>query len=148
MRGRPARSRVAAAAVVLGGLLAFAVSGSPAVADLSSPGPYQVTIAPSATLQAKGAAVSVPLTVRCPAFTTTSLTVRLTQRIGNSAVSGERFTQVQCTGEDQQVVVNVVAQSGSRTFKNGTAFVEAELFGCTFVCGTMASDSRTVSVRS
>ena len=134
--------------MALGGLLALGVAGSPAVAVLSAPGSYQVSIGPAATLEAKGAAVSVPVTVTCPAFTTATLSVSLTQRVGNSAVSGNRYVQVRCTGAPQQEVVHVVAQSGSRTFKNGSAFAEAELFGCAYVCDVMASDGRTVSVHS
>jgi hypothetical protein len=45
------------------------------------------------------------------------------------------------------VTVHVTAQSGSRSFKVGEAFVEASVFSCGYGCGTFATDSRTVAVR-
>jgi hypothetical protein len=141
------RSRAAAAAVAVGAVVALAVPGSAAVAVLSSPEVWQLQIGPEATLQAKGAAVSVPVRFTCPAGRSAFLDLSLTQRIGNQAVSGSRFTSVQCSGTEQQLVVSVIAQTGSRTFKTGTAFVDATLESCGYACGSFATDSRTVSVR-
>ena len=139
--------RFVAAAVLAGAVVAVAVPGSVAVAVLSSPQFWQVQIGPIATLQAKGAAVSVPLTMTCPAGSFASLDVSLTQRVGNKSVTGSRSTSPQCTGQEQALVLNITAQSGSRTFKTGEAFAEASIFGCNYACGTFAEDSRTVMIR-
>lgn len=139
--------RIVGAAVLVGGMAALAVPGSAAVAVLSSPQFWQVQIGPTATLQARGAAVSVPLTLTCPAGSFASLDVTLTQRVGNKSVTGSRSTSPQCTGQEQALVLNITAQSGSRTFKTGQAFAEATIFGCNYACGTFAEDSRTVTIR-
>lgn len=147
MRTIQGRSRAAAGAVAAGILVALAVPGSAAVAVLSSPEVWQLQVGPDAVLQAKGAAVSVPVRFTCPAGRSAFLDLSLTQRISNQAVSGSRFTSVQCTGAEQQLVVSVIAQTGSRTFKTGSAFVDAALNSCGYVCGPFTTDSRTVSVR-
>jgi hypothetical protein len=141
------KHRAVAAAVLVGAVVALAVPGSVAVAVLSSPELWHVAIGPTATLQARGAAVSVPVTVTCPAGSFAALDLSLTQRAGNQVVTGSRSTSPQCTGAEQALVINVTAQTGSRAFKRGEAFVEATLFGCTYACGTFATDSRTVTVR-
>jgi hypothetical protein len=147
MRTNQRRYLAALGAVVTGAVVAVSAPGSAAVAVLSSPEVWSLQIGPEAVLQAKGAAVSVPVRITCPQGRTASLDLTLTQRIGNQAVSGSRFQSVQCTGSEQTVVVNVVAQTGSRTFKTGPAFVDASLSSCGYMCGTFATDSRSVTVR-
>ena len=147
MRTNKRRHLAVLGAVVTGAVVALAAPGSAAVAVLSSPGVWQLQIAPDAVLQAKGAAVSVALRYTCPQGQFASLDLSLTQRSGNQAVSGSRFQSVQCTGSEESLVVNVLAQTGSRTYKTGPAFVEATLSSCGYMCGVFVSDSRTVSVR-
>jgi len=147
MRSVQRRYRAALGAVVVGAVAALAVPGSEAVAVLSSPGVWQLQVAPNAVLQAKGAAVTVALTYTCPQGQFAYLDLSLTQRSGSTAVSGSRSQPVQCTGSEQTLTVNVLAQTGSRTFKAGSAFVDAALSSCGYVCGEFATDSRTVSVR-
>ena len=143
MRSIQGRYRLGAAALLVGATVALAGPGMSAVADESSPSGLQVKVNEPLTLQAKGVAVSVPVTVTCPAFTSASLDVSVAQKGGNGVVSGSRSIQVQCTGSPQAVVVNVT--TSSRLFKSGPAFVEASLFGCTFICGT-ATSSGTFTV--
>jgi hypothetical protein len=147
MSSNQRRYLAALGAVVTGAVVAVAAPGGAAVADLSSPEVFQLQVAPTAVLQAKGAAVSVPVRYTCPAGRFAFLDLSLTQRSGSEAVSGTRTQQVQCTGSEQTLVVNVLAQTGSRTFKTGPAFVEATLNACGYMCGAFVTDSRTVSVR-
>ena len=147
MRTVQRRYRAALGAVAAGAVVALAVPGSAAVAVLSSPGVWQVHVGPEAVLQAKGAAVSVPLRYTCPQGQFAYLDLSLTQRSGNQAVTGSRTQSVQCTGSEENLVVNVLAQTGSRIFKTGPAFVEANLNSCGYMCGVFVSDSRTVYVR-
>jgi len=136
-----------AGAVLLGVLVAAFVPISSAVALLSSPERWEVTVGSPATLEARGAAVTVPVTVTCPpgAFGAT-VTLSVTQRSGNSVVSGSRSRDLSCTGAPQDLRISVVATTGSRVFKKGAAFGDATLFGCGYVCGTMATDGRTVEI--
>ena len=135
-------------AVLLGALVAAVVPASSAVAFLSPPQTWDVTVQQPVTLQARGAAVSVPVQVTCPTGAFASVEVSVTQRSGSSVVSGSRSREVSCSGSPQQLTVNVLAASGSRVFKKGPAFVEAVLFGCGgYTCGVMDSDGRTVEIR-
>ena len=104
-------------AVLLGALVAAVVPASSAVAFLSSPQTWDVAVQQPVTLQARGAAVSVPVQVTCPTGAFASLEVTVTQRSGSSVVSGSRSREVSCTGSPQQLTVNVLATSGSRVFK-------------------------------
>lgn len=145
MHLRSTRS-LAAIAVLAGALTAAFLPWSSAVALLSPPDGIAVTVLSPAALQAKGAAVVVPVSVTCPQGQTGSLQLSLTQRAGNTVVSGSQFTTVACTGAPQQVSVTVVAQPGGRAFKKGQAFAEASLFSCGYVCVNV-TDSRTIQVR-
>lgn len=140
------RSRAAFLAVLLGALMAALVPASSAVAFLSSPQTWDVQVQPPLTLEARGAAVSVPIQVTCPSGAYASLDVSVTQRSGGTVVSGTRSRQVTCTGSPQQLVVSVLTSSGSKVFKKGPVFVEAVLYGCGYTCGVMDSDGRTVEI--
>jgi hypothetical protein len=133
-------------AVLLGALVAAVVPVSSAVAFLSSPQTWDVTVQQPVTLQARGAAVSVPVQVTCPTGAFASLEVSVTQRSGSGVVSGSRTREVNCTGSPELFTVNVLTASGSKVFKKGPAFVEAVLYGCGYACGVMDTDGRTVEI--
>lgn len=128
------------AAIAVGGGLAFAIPALPAVGQVSPPSVLSVEVGDEATLVARGAAVLVPVEIRCPAGSTGFLSVRVTQRAGSRIASGSGgTTDFVCTGATQTVDVLVHAQG--QAFKKGPAVAEASLsvcggFFCEFVTDT------------
>ncbi len=125
-------------AFAVGGAVAFAVPALPAVGQLSPPAVVSVEVGDEATLVARGAAVSVPIEVLCPAGATGFLNVQVTQRAGSRIASGYGGTSdFVCTGATQTVDLQVPAQG--QAFKKGGAVAEASLsvcpdfFSCVFV---------------
>jgi hypothetical protein len=150
MRGR-LRGRLAAAvvAIILGSVLAlFAITG-PAVAFFSGGLFLDVQVESPAHLVARGAAVDVPLEVTCNARPgTADLFVTVTQKAGSSVAQGFGHTSVGCTGSGQQITVRVTA-SGGKTFKQGTAVADADIFGCNAdfsTCGD-ETDSEAIDIK-
>jgi hypothetical protein len=139
---------VASAAAILAGLLVALVSTSgPAVAFFSGGLFLDVQVESPATLVARGAAVDVPLEVTCNATGTVTLYVTVTQRSGSGVASGSGFTEVACSGSGERVVVRVSASPSGRAFKQGTAVVTAEIFGCRqYLCGS-ETDTETVTLQ-
>jgi len=136
-------------AIVAGGVLALFVSGGPAVAFFSGGLFLDVQVESPASLVARGAAVDVPLEVTCNARPDTSFVqVTVTQKAGSGVAQGFGSTSVGCTGSGQQITVRVRA-SGAKTFKQGTAVADAEIFGCTqnfSVCGN-ETDSEVITIQ-
>jgi hypothetical protein len=62
------KSRGAVLTVIGGAVLAAILPVSAAVAFDSSPDTWQVQVSSTASLEARGAAVSVPVTVLCPTY--------------------------------------------------------------------------------
>lgn len=137
---------MAVLAVLCGAAVAVALPGSSAVAFLSPPDVWQVQVQSPGTLLAKGAAVAVPVEVTCPAGRFAYLQVSLTQRSGNEATSATRYLNLTCPDGPTVLRVNVSVSGGSRTFKRGPAFAEAVLDGCGYMCGSMSTDSREISL--
>jgi hypothetical protein len=133
------------AAIGVGGGLAFAVPVLPAVGQVSPPAVVSVEVGDEASLVARGAAVLVPVEIRCPAGSTGFLSVRVTQRAGSRIASGVGSTSdFVCTGATQTVEVLVPAQD--QAFKKGAAIADASLFVCgpTF-CGSV-SDTENIEI--
>ena len=133
------------AAIGIGGGLALAVPALPAVGQISPPAVFSVEVGDEATLVARGAAVLVPVEIRCPAGSTGFLSVRVTQRVGSRIASGSGSTSdFVCTGATQTVEVLVPAQG--QAFKKGPAVAEASLFACgPFFCGP-ANDIENIEI--
>lgn len=133
------------AAIGIGGALAFAVPALPAVGQISPPAVFSVEVGDEATLVARGAAVLVPVEIRCPAGSTGFLSVRVTQRAGSRIASGSGSTSdFVCTGATQTVEVLVPAQG--QAFKKGPAVAEASLFVCgPFFC-EQATDIENIEI--
>jgi hypothetical protein len=140
------RGRLAAAvvAIVLGSVLALFATTGPSVA-FSSGGLFLDIQVESATLVSRGAAVDVTLEVTCNS-TFADVFVTVTQRSGSGVAQGFGSETVGCTGSGEQVVIR--AQNfGAKAFKQGTAVVSAEIFGCNNVtCGT-ETDSEVIEIR-
>jgi len=147
MRAVRTRAVASTAAVLLGLLLALFSTSGPAVAFFSGGLFLEVEIEDSATLVARGAAVDVPVEVTCNATGTVFLRVTVTQRSGGGVASGTGFAEVACSGAGQTVIVRVSASPSGRAFKQGTAVVTAEIFGCRpTICG-QETDTETVTLR-
>jgi len=150
MRGR-LRGRLAAAvvAIILGSVLALFATTGPAVAFFSGGLFLDVQVESPAHLVSRGAAVDVPLEVTCNARPgTVDLSVSVSQKAGSSVAQGFGHTSVGCTGSGQQITVRVQA-SGGKTFKQGTAVANAEIFGCNADFSTCGSetDSEVIDIK-
>jgi hypothetical protein len=120
---------IAAAAVLLGGLLALFATSGPAVAFFSGGLFLEIEVNSPAALVAKGAAVQVPVEVTCNATGTVFVDVIVTQKNGSSVARGFGSTEVGCAGSGEQLTVFVQA-NGPKPFKRGDAVAAAEVFGC------------------
>jgi hypothetical protein len=142
------RTRAAAAvvAILLGGLLALFATSGPAVAFFSGGLFLDVQVQSPAQLVARGAAVDVPLEVTCNASGTVDVFVSVSQKAGSGVAEGFGYTSVGCTGSGQQITVRVRA-TGGKTFKQGTAVVTAEIFGCNRVTCGSETDSEVIEIR-
>jgi hypothetical protein len=143
------RTRAAAVvvAILAGVVLALFAASGPAVAFFSGGLFLDVQVESPTTLVARGAAVDVPLEVTCNAAGQAFVEVAVTQRSGSGVAQGTGSTTVGCTGSGQRIVVRVFATSGGKTFKQGTAVVTAQIFGCRQdVCGS-ETDSETITIQ-
>jgi hypothetical protein len=141
------RGKLAAAAVVvILAALAFALfaPSGPAVA-FSSRGLFLEVQVESATLVSRGAAVDVTLEVTCNSGSA-DVFVTVTQRSGSGTAQGFGSETVGCTGSGEQVVIRA-HNFGARPFKQGTAVISAEIFGCNnVICGS-ETDSEVVELQ-
>jgi hypothetical protein len=142
------RGRLAAAvvAIVLGSVLALFATTGPAVAFFSGGLFLDVQVQSPAHLVSRGAAVDVTLEVTCNATGNAFVQVAVTQRSGSGIAQGFGFEEVGCTGSGEQVVVRVQA-SGGKAFKQGTAVVSAEIFGCNNVTCGSETDSEVIQLQ-
>lgn len=137
---------VTAAALATGGGFAVLSPASSAVAYSSPPLFLDVSVQSPANLVARGAAVSVPVIVTCNS-TGAYVSVRVTEKVGKKIATGAIDTSVGCTGGHQTFLLTVPAGSGP-AFAKGSAYVAAEVSGCTanFVCGNEDA-SATVKIK-
>jgi hypothetical protein len=132
-------------AILAGASFALFAPAGPAVA-FSSGGLFLDVQVQSATLVSRGAAVDVTLEVTCNATGTAFVDVSVTQKSGSGVAQGFGSTQVGCTGSGEQIVVRVRA-SGAKAFKQGTAVVSAEIFGCNNVTCGSETDSEVIDIQ-
>lgn len=85
-----------------------------------------VTVAPQGRLEARGAAVTAPLRVRCQNGATGSLWVQVTQNVRGELAIGDKYvSSVPCTGKYEKISVSVVSRT--KAFRQGVAFASATL---------------------
>lgn len=142
------RFKAAASAVTVAGAVvaAIVVPASNAVAYNSGGLVLDVMVQSPGKLIAKGAAVSVPVAYTCSgASQYTTLYVSVSQRVGGnaSATGQESVRPLTCTGEIQNIVVEVPA-TGGEAFVRGDAYVRGHINDCYNFCGD-EYDSRTVT---
>ncbi|HVF15123.1 MAG TPA: hypothetical protein VM942_11020 [Acidimicrobiales bacterium] len=140
------------AAIGMGAGLTFAGPTLPAVGQVFPPPPpppptttLSVELGDEATLVARGAAVSVPVEVICPAGSIRFVNAQVTQRVGSRIARGFGGTELTCTGTTQTVEVLVRAQE--QAFKRGSAVGEASMFFCDpfFFCQSVM-DTETIRI--
>jgi hypothetical protein len=143
------RAKLAVAALVAilaGASFALFAPAGPAVA-FSSGGLFLDVQVESARLVSRGAAVDVTLELTCNASSPVDVFVTVTQRSGSGVAAGSGFASFGCTGSGQQVTVRVTASPSGKTFKQGAAVVEAEVFGCRpNICGS-ETDSEVIQLQ-
>ena len=101
---------------------AIVATALPAAAQVDA----SVALAPQGRLEARGAAVSVPVRVMCEKGATGSLWVQVTQNVRGELAIGEKYTpSVPCTGQYQRIDLTVVSRT--KAFRQGVAFTSASL---------------------
>ncbi|HEY9472458.1 MAG TPA: hypothetical protein VIS06_01270 [Mycobacteriales bacterium] len=89
--------------------------------------------------------MDVPVEVTCTSDRA-SVSVTLTERVGDTIATGSGFVTVGCTNARERILVTVTAVD--RAFRKGKAFADATVSGCTDdfgFCGT-EHDSATIDV--
>ncbi|SMC92566.1 hypothetical protein SAMN05660733_02735 [Lentzea albidocapillata] len=107
-----------------------------------------VALQSQARLEARGAAVVVPVRVMCQNGATGSLWVQVTQNVRGELATGDKYTaNVPCTGDHHKVDVTVVART--KAFRPGIAFTSASLnvYLPPDSSGTVESDREMMLVR-
>jgi hypothetical protein len=133
------------AAIGVGGGLALAGPVRPAVGFHSPPEVLSVEVGDTATLVARGAAISVPVEVVCPAGSSGFLSVNVSQRAGSRIASGFGGTgDFLCTGTTQIVNVTVTAQD--LAFKRGTAVASSTLNVFSPFFGQSVTDEEIIQI--
>lgn len=117
------------AALLGGSALAVAVPALAAVSNSSPPAGVAISIDGTGVVSAKGAQVTVPFTVTCPANSYYAyLSATISEKVGSGVASNSNFVRVTCTNVPTKVNVLFSAQSGGKAFKApGTAGVTATL---------------------
>jgi hypothetical protein len=125
------KAALAGLAVAGGAAVAITSTASPALAFFSPPLLLQAQAMSPATLVAKGAGVDVTVQVECAGSDDASVSVTLTEKVGGKVASGGAGTPVSCTGQNQNLVIRVTAQSGGKAFTKGSAIADTFITGCT-----------------
>jgi hypothetical protein len=114
-------------AIAAGGLVAAAVV--PALASVGNSSPpihLAITMGNNGKISARGAAVTIPFSVECPADSYDAyVNVSVSEKSGNGVASGYGGQGVVCTGLAQKVSVYV--QAFGKPFKKGSASVSASI---------------------
>jgi hypothetical protein len=145
------KTALAAAAIAGGTAIAAIGTAGPAVALFSPPLLLKVHTKSPATLAAKGTTVNVKLRETCAGARSGSLTVKLTERVGQNKVRGTGgLAQVLCTNSREKYLVQVTVKSGP-AFKPGRARASSSLSACTTgkhpICGEQ-TEVRTIKLKN
>ncbi|RKR91230.1 hypothetical protein BDK92_5623 [Micromonospora pisi] len=123
-------STLALLAIAAGAVLAFALPAGAAVSVQSeSPSVAVLNLGGKARLDANGAVVFAPVKVACTPGSYTTVSVEVTQAVGNGIAKGEKTLDIRtCTGDEQKL--NVAVTPDQRPFRKGVAFGSATLQVC------------------
>jgi hypothetical protein len=141
-----ARLAVAVVAILAGSVLALFATTGPAVAFFSGGLFLEVQVESPARMVSRGAAVDVTLEVTCNSPFGADVFVTVTQRSGSGVAQGFGSETVGCTGSGEQITIRAQA-FGGKPFKQGTAVVSAEIFGCNNVTCGSETDSEVIEIR-
>ncbi|ONI83648.1 hypothetical protein ALI22I_34840 [Saccharothrix sp. ALI-22-I] len=117
---------LAVLAVVAGAVFASVL---PSAADVSAQSPSQPALQVQSPAQrlARGAAISVDVSVVCPVNWANYVNLRVTQRVGPGIAKGYGYAQYTCTGSPQTITINLHAED--HAFRAGIAFASANMSG-------------------
>ncbi len=111
-------------AVAAGSLVASAVPAMAAVTVSSPPAGVYVHIDNGAKISARGAAITVRLSIVCPSHSNAYLFTSVSERSGKSIAIGSQQKSITCTGIPQTVTAYL--QSANRPFVVGSASVSTD----------------------
>ncbi|HET9141149.1 hypothetical protein [Actinophytocola sp.] len=142
---------LAVTAIVAGTLVA---SVAPVSADVSADSPSLglVRVESPATLQARGAAITVRVTFVGPAsnpsgFPLGYLSLTVTERVGQQIATGTASASIGWfTGGAESIELTVLPSPGSAPFRRGTAFASATLNINFFPNPPPATDQREIQI--
>ncbi|MBO0867313.1 MAG: hypothetical protein J2P15_01995 [Micromonosporaceae bacterium] len=125
--------------------MAAALPAGAAVSQ-QSPSVAVVQIGSPAVLDARGAAVNVPLSFVCSPGANAFVFVFLNERVGNDIASGgsDELSLGGCTGSSQSASVTVLANGNA--FRQGVAVGSAQLVVFNDVGELVGTDQRNVEV--
>jgi hypothetical protein len=136
--------------------LSFLLTASPAVADLPQEVVLEARITNSGEIVARGAAVDIPLEIRCNTSEYLYISVSATEMSGRNLASGSsgvRSLKVACDGGPASLKVRVKSQD--EPFHTGTADVSLYMLGCApgtddpdnWICGDKTNDLKVLFER-
>lgn len=102
-----------------------------------------VAINSQARLEARGAAVVMPIRVMCEQGASGSLYVQITQNVRGEIAVGDKYVSItKCTGRYERVDVTVVSRT--KAFRPGVAFSQATLNVYTPTESAVSEEERSV----
>jgi hypothetical protein len=136
---------LAASAIGLGAVVAFALPAGAAVISKSPPAPV-LKLGTTATLEANGAVVFAPVKFTCPVGSTGYESVTVTEAVeGGLIASGSGGTDpIPCTGRQQNINQSVTPTQ--RAFIKGAAFGQAYLNVCGPQGCQVVRDERVIQI--
>jgi hypothetical protein len=142
---------MAVAAVAAGALVAVVM---PVGADVSASSPPLglVRVESPATLQARGAAITVDVTFVGPptdpvSYPLGNLTLTVTERVGQQVATGSVNSNIGWfTGGAETMRLTVVAQPGGPPFRTGSAFASATMQVNVYPYAPPATDERQIQI--
>lgn len=134
--------RSLAIAAIAAGALGAAVLPSSADVSTESPSVAAVRVESPATLEARGAAVKVTVTIVCQPGAAGFVSIVITQNAGGGSIArgSDGRTISSCTGTFQPLEFHI--PSDTVAFRKGVAFGSADFF----ISGTSATDDREIQI--
>lgn len=139
-------TKIAALVAVSAGTAAAIALPAGADVGILSPPVAAVQVGSSAILDAKGAVIAVPVTVVCAPGGSGTLSVSVTQTVGQDIARGSAFVDTgACTGRFQTIDLKVIAFTNP--FRRGAAFALAEFNVCDFSGCLPTQDQREIRIQ-
>ncbi len=121
---------------------ALVATAVPAAAQVDA----AVAVHSPARLEARGAAVTMPVRVMCEPGASGSLYLQVTQNVRGEIALGEKYVPItSCTGKYERINVTVVSRT--KAFRQGVAFTQATLNVYTHDDSGVTEQEREVMLR-